>query len=68
MEEKARGGKMSGSQVIRATQMFTKNGKSKQVSLMREIGTGLALGLAVGFVWKVLNLLLSLHLLCPVQC
>ena len=44
---------MSGSQVIRATAMFTKNGKSKQVSLIREIGTGLALGLAFGFVWKV---------------
>ena len=43
----------SGSQVIRATQVFTKQGKSKQVSLLREIGAGLTLGLAFGLVWKV---------------
>lgn len=47
---------MSGTQVIKAIQMFTKNGRSKQISLLREIGTGLTLGLAAGLVWKVRHL------------
>jgi hypothetical protein len=34
--------------------MFTKHGHSKQISLLKEIGAGLTLGLAVGLVWKVI--------------
>lgn len=46
--------KMSGSsQVIRATQMFTKDGHSKKVSLVREIISGFSLGLGFGLIWKV---------------
>ncbi|CAL5227895.1 g10936 [Coccomyxa viridis] len=44
---------MSGSsQVIRATQMFTKDGNSKKVSLVREIVTGFSLGMGFGLIWK----------------
>ena len=60
-EESAR--MSAGSQVIRATEVFTKHGKSKQVSLLREIGAGLTLGLAFGLVWKV-SLVLHQLLLC----
>ena len=45
--------KMTGGQVIRATQMFTKHGQSTKVSVLKEIGMGLSLGLAFGLVWKV---------------
>ena len=45
--------KMSSGQVIRATQMFTKHGNSTKVSVLKEIGYGLGLGLAFGLVWKV---------------
>ena len=44
---------MTGGQVIRATQMFTKHGQSTKVSVLKEIGMGLSLGLAFGLVWKV---------------
>ena len=45
---------MSGStQVIRATQMFTKDGASKKVSLVREMITGFSLGIGFGLIWKV---------------
>ena len=45
---------MSGStQVIRATQMFTKDGHSKKVSLVREMITGFSLGIGFGLIWKV---------------
>ncbi|EIE24192.1 hypothetical protein COCSUDRAFT_53258 [Coccomyxa subellipsoidea C-169] len=43
---------MSSGQVIRATQMFTKHGNSTKVSVLKEIGYGLGLGLAFGLVWK----------------
>ena len=46
--------RMSGStQVIRATQMFTKDGASKKVSLVREMITGFSLGIGFGLIWKV---------------
>lgn len=52
---------MSGSsQVIRATQMFTKDGTSKKVSLVREIATGFSLGIAFGLIWKVRRLVAPL--------
>ena len=45
--------KAAPTEVIRAAKMFTKNGRSKQVSLVTELSVGLGLGLAAGFVWKV---------------
>ena len=43
----------SGTSVIRAAQMFTKNGNSKNVNLPMEIAIGTGLGLAFGLMWKV---------------
>ncbi|KAK9808434.1 hypothetical protein WJX73_004898 [Symbiochloris irregularis] len=42
----------SNTAVIRAAQMFTKNGNSKNVNLVAEIAIGSGLGLAAGLVWK----------------
>ena len=51
---------MSGSsQVIRATQMFTKDGYSKKVSLVREIVTGFSLGIGFGLIWKVSGIFIA---------
>jgi hypothetical protein len=44
---------MTGSQVIRATQMFTKHGQASKISVGREIFMGFTLGLGFGLVWKV---------------
>lgn len=43
----------SSTQVIRAAQMFTKDGHSKKVSLVREIVAGFSLGIGFGLIWKV---------------
>ncbi len=40
-------------EVIKAAKMFTKNGRSKQVSLVTELSLGLGLGIGAGLVWKV---------------
>lgn len=40
-------------EVIKAARMFTKNGRSKQVSLVTELSVGLGLGIGAGLVWKV---------------
>lgn len=47
-------GIMSSTQVIKAAQMFTKNGNSKNVSVVKEIVIGLSLGLVGGVAWKVI--------------
>jgi hypothetical protein len=44
---------MAGKEVIRAAQMFTKSGMASKVSVVKEIGIGLTLGLASGFLWQV---------------
>lgn len=36
--------------------MFTKHGQASKVSLLKEIGIGLTLGLAAGSVWKMYHL------------
>ena len=43
----------SGTSVIRAAQMFTKHGNSKNVNLPKELALGAGLGLVAGLVWKV---------------
>lgn len=40
--------------------MFTKDGTSKKVSLVREIATGFSLGIAFGLIWKVRRLVAPL--------
>ncbi|KAK9861218.1 hypothetical protein WJX84_003647 [Apatococcus fuscideae] len=40
-------------EVIKAARMFTKNGRSKQVSLVTELSVGLGLGIGAGLVWKI---------------
>jgi len=40
-------------EVIKAAKMFTKNGRSKQVSLVTELSVGLGLGIGAGLVWKI---------------
>ena len=47
--------KMSNGQVIKAAQMFLKQGTgaSKGVNLKAEMAMGLTLGVAVGLTWKV---------------
>ena len=46
---------MANGQVIRAAQMFIKQGTgaSKGVNLKAEMAMGLGLGMAVGLTWKV---------------
>ncbi len=46
---------MSNGQVIRAAQMFVKQGAgaSKGVNLKAEMAMGLTLGIGVGLTWKV---------------
>eukprot|EP00884_Botryococcus_braunii_P021257 jgi/Botrbrau1/7815/Bobra.0159s0243.1 len=43
---------MSQPAVIRALPMFTKDGASKKINLIREIGIGLGLGISLGLVWQ----------------
>lgn len=44
---------MSGNtSVIRAAQMFTKHGNSRNVNLPKELAIGTGLGLAAGLMWK----------------
>ncbi|KAK9817808.1 hypothetical protein WJX72_002535 [[Myrmecia] bisecta] len=40
-------------EVIHAAKVFTKHGRSAQVSVIKEIAAGMTLGLAAGFVWKM---------------
>lgn len=44
---------MSGKEVIRAAQMFTKNGASKKVSALKEILIAIGLGTTTGLIWQV---------------
>lgn len=44
---------MSSQQAIKAVSQFTKNGASKNVSVVREIAIGVTLGLVFGAMWKV---------------
>ncbi len=44
---------MSSGQAIKAVEMFTKNGASKNVSVVREVVIGLTIGLGFGALWKV---------------
>lgn len=44
--------KMTGKEVIRAAQMFTKTGAASRISVVKELGIGLALGLVAGMVWQ----------------
>ena len=44
---------MSSGQAIKAVEMFTKNGASKNVSVAREVVIGLTIGLGFGALWKV---------------
>jgi hypothetical protein len=46
-------GVMVGKEVIRAPQMFTTHGMASKVSVVKEIGFGLILGLGAGFAWQV---------------
>lgn len=43
----------SSGQVIRAVQQFTKEGRSKQISFLKEVAIGVSLGVVAGFTWKV---------------
>lgn len=43
---------MSSGQAIRAVQLFTKEGRSKQVNFLMELTIGLSLGIAAGATWK----------------
>ena len=54
---------MANGQVIRAAQMFIKQGTgaSKGVNLKAEMAMGLGLGMAVGLTWKVSYIFLTLH-------
>lgn len=54
---------MANGQVIRAAQMFIKQGTgaSKGVNLKAEMAMGLGLGMAVGLTWKVSYNFLTLH-------
>jgi Mg/Co/Ni transporter MgtE len=46
-------GSQASKQVIRAVQMFSKDGgKSSQVSAAKEIGVGLVLGVGAGLLWQ----------------
>ena len=58
----------SGGQVIRATQMFLKQGEgaSKSMNLKAELIYGTTLGLAVGLTWKVRHRLLQWQ--CRIDC
>lgn len=44
---------MAGKEVIRAAQMFTKNGAGSRTSIVKEIVLGSALGLGFGLLWQV---------------
>jgi hypothetical protein len=44
---------MSSGQAIKAVEMFTKHGASKNVSVVREVVIGLTIGLGFGALWKV---------------
>ena len=44
---------MSSGQAIKAVEMVTKNGASKNVSVVREVVIGLTIGLGFGALWKV---------------
>jgi len=44
---------MSSGQALKAVEMFTKNGASKNVSVVREVVIGLTIGLGFGALWKV---------------
>jgi hypothetical protein len=44
---------MAGKEVIRAAQMFTKNGVGSRTSVVKEIVLGSALGLGFGLWWQV---------------
>lgn len=44
---------MTGKEVIRAAQMFTKNGAASRTSVVKEIVIGSALGLGFGLWWQV---------------
>ena len=44
---------MSGKEVIRAAQMFTKNGVASKTSVVKELVIGTGLGLALGLWWQV---------------
>ena len=44
---------MSGKEVIRAAQMFSKTGMASKVSVGKEIAIGLGLGISLGMVWQV---------------
>lgn len=46
-------GKMSQPAVIRALPMFTKDGASKKINLVREIIIGLTIGITGGLTWQV---------------
>jgi hypothetical protein len=46
-------GIMAGKEVIRAAQMFTKNGVGSRTSVVKEIVIGSALGLGFGLWWQV---------------
>lgn len=43
---------MTGKEVIKAAQMFTKTGRASQVSALKEIAIGLTLGISLGLVWQ----------------
>ena len=44
---------MSGKEVIRAAQMFTKSGVASRTSVVKELVLGSALGLGFGLLWQV---------------
>lgn len=52
---------MSSQQAIKAVSQFTENGASKNVSVVREIAIGTAIGLVFGAMWKVRPLLPLCH-------
>jgi len=43
---------MAGKEVIRAVQVFSKEGMASKVSVVKEIVVGSALGLGLGLVWQ----------------
>lgn len=45
---------MSSTAVIRARQVFTQHGNSKNVNLTKELAIGTGLGIFAGLIWKVM--------------
>jgi hypothetical protein len=54
---------MSQPAVIRALPMFTKDGASKKINLVREIAIGLGLGISLGMVWQVMHIYVTFDVL-----